>query len=195
MEDQAALIRQACQGDADAFDALLLPYLQRIHRVAYLIAHDAHLAADAVQEALLRAYRSLGNVRPDSPFYPWLARIVVNEAIKQTRRQGRFLLPWRYQEQRSAQLPEAIVEARDEQQRLWQAVQRLTPAHRVVIVLRYYEEFSEAEMATVLAIPPGTVKSRLFHARAALERLLGGAAARSLPPAAQPVLHGGDPHD
>lgn len=174
MTDEERLIKEACTGRPEAFDALVTPHLPRIYRLAFLITRHAETAADAVQEALLRSYRSLRNLRPGHAFSPWLVRIVVNEAVKQARRGHRWLLALTGSkpDPSSLETPELLAQAREEQIELWGAVQRLSPAHRAVIVLRYYEEMSEAEMAVALDIPPGTVKSRLFHARAALEKLL-----------------------
>lgn len=93
MQEETALIQRAARGDPEAFDALLAPHLTRAYRTAYLITHDAEAAADALQEALLRAFRSLANVREGHPFYPWFARIVVNEALKQGGRRSRASLP------------------------------------------------------------------------------------------------------
>lgn len=196
--DEATLVRRACTGDRGAFDALLAPYMLRVYRLACLITHDPDSAGDAVQEALLRAYRALGNVRPGGAFYPWLARIVVNEAIKQARRRVKAVpLPADAAPPEGVveESPEAILQTREEHRRIWGAIQRLSPAHRAAVVLRYYEELSEAEMAAVLDIPPGTVKSRLYHARAALEEMLGAPDPASPRPGLRPALHGGENHD
>lgn len=165
-EDQ---VRRAQMGEPGAFDTLVEPHLPRLYRVAYLITHQGEAAADALQEALLRAYRALGNLRPDEPFYPWFTRIVVNEAIRQSQRQwDPPLLPL----PESLHTPESLLVQKEEQERLWRAVQGLKPIYRAVVVLRYYEDLSEAEMAEILELPPGTVKSRLHHARRLLERKL-----------------------
>jgi RNA polymerase sigma-70 factor (ECF subfamily) len=165
------LIRRAVQGDEEAFDALVKPYQARAYRTACLITRNPDTAADALQEALLRAYRALPNIQPGHPFYPWFARIVVNEALRQAKRQHTYLsLPPLLMKRE--QTPEDLIQTREDRELLWWAIQHLTPAHRAVIVLRYYEELSEAEMAKILDVPSGTVKSRLHHARAALERVL-----------------------
>ncbi len=165
------LIRRAGQGDGEAFDALVKPHQVRAYRTACLITRDPHSAADALQEALLRAYRALPNFEAGHAFYPWFARIVVNEALRQAKRQSLFRsLPDLLMTREPT--PEELIQTSEDRERLQRAIQHLTPAHRAVIVLRYYEDLSEAEMAEVLGVPPGTVKSRLHHARAALERLL-----------------------
>lgn len=173
MQEEASLLASACAGDAGAFDLLLEPYMQRAYRTAYLITHSPHSAADALQEALIRAHRSLRNVREGQPFYPWFARIVTNEAIKQAKRRAPYLpLPeWTP----AADTPERTVLDQEQREQLWRLIQSLSPAHRAVIVLRYYDDLCEAEIASVLAISLGTVKSRLHYARNALgERLRAG---------------------
>lgn len=160
-------------GDARAsFDEIVSPFLARAYRTAYLVTRNADAAADALQEALIRAYRSLDNLRAGAPFYPWFARIVINEAIKQAKAYQRWHPVPEPAIVADHATPEEALLADEQRERLWQAIQQLSPAHRAVIVLRYYEEMSEAEMATVLDISPGTVKSRLYHAREALQRHL-----------------------
>ncbi len=170
MQDEVSLITNARNGDALSFDLLLEPYTQRAYRVAYLITHDPDSAADALQEALIRAHRSLRNLRDGHPFYPWFARIVTNEAIKQAKRPAPSLpLPeWTP----SADSPERTVLDHEEREHLWRLIQSLSPAHRTVIVLRYYDDMSESEIAQVLGISPGTVKSRLHYAKNALGKHL-----------------------
>lgn len=203
MTSEGALVRQAAMGDPQSFDALIKPYIPRIYRLAFLITRREEAAADAVQEALWRAYRSLPRLKAERSFYPWLARIVANEAIKQSSRGRRFflslvgpLLPKALAGAPALPDPEGILQAREEQLEVWAAVQKLSPAHRAVIVLRYYEELSEAEMAEVLSIRPGTVKSRLYHARAALEKLLGpGRTPAPIRARVKPAGEGGESHD
>lgn len=166
MQDELDLLREARDGDSASFDLLLAPHTQRAYRIAYLITRDPESAADALQEALIRAHKSLRNLRDGSPFYPWFARIVTNEAIKQAKRSAPFLpLPdWAP----AAESPERTLLDRESQEELWRLVQSLSPAHRSVLVLRYYDEMSEAEIASVLGISLGTVKSRLHYAKSAL---------------------------
>jgi RNA polymerase sigma-70 factor (ECF subfamily) len=176
------------------FAALVEPCITRAYRLAYGIIHDRQAAEDAVQEALVRAYRSLENLQEGRPFWPWFFRIVVNEALKQAKRSRRPAAP--LDPPGTADSPEHALLDREERQRVWKAIHRLPPAQRAVILLRYYEELSEAEMAEVLGARPGTVKSRLHYARLALERQLTAPE----PPRAPwwrltRLLSGGVPHD
>lgn len=169
----ASVLRRAKNGDDKAFDRLVEPHVPRCYRVAWMITRNPDDASDALQEALYRVYRSLRNFTTGRPFYPWFAKIVVNEALKMGKRASRqsAFLPLTAVEYRET--PEGTVLAREEQERLWQAIRALPPNQRTAIVLRYYGEMSEQEMAEALKVSPGTVKSRLHRARAALEQEFG----------------------
>jgi RNA polymerase sigma-70 factor (ECF subfamily) len=145
------VLAAAMAGDPEAFNALVRPHLTHCYRVACLITHNEADASDALQNALFRAHQSLGNVQLGRPFYPW------------------FLIE---SQDRPDPTPEDELIAFEERQALRQAVQSLSPKHRAVIVLRYFEDIDEREMAQVLGVSPGTVKSRLHYARRALEKQL-----------------------
>lgn len=123
VSSEEAALGPGCGGDPGAFDQLVTPHLPRAYRFAYLITHDPHSASDALQEALVRAYHSLGKVKPGRPFYPWFARVVVNEALKQARRRERF---YRLAVDRvcallgmhAVETPESSIEAREEHERV-----------------------------------------------------------------------------
>lgn len=171
MPDEAALIEQAKAHMEGAFDSLVRPYLTRAYRTACLITHQEEQARDALQEALVRAYLSMEWFRSGSSFYTWFIRIVVHEGVRQaTRHRREASLPLPEPTDRST--PEARVLAQENRSELWSAIQALSPHHRAVIVLRYYEGLTEAEMAAVLGVSPGTVKSRLSRARRSLQRQL-----------------------
>lgn len=180
------VLHAARAGDEAAFRRLVEPCLPLAYRTALLIVLDRDLARDAVQEALLRTFRSLRSVRSEAEFPPWFRRVVVNEARRMAGRVRRQPVPVDSLPEMAAppaDSPEAQVLAQEDRQRLWHALATLDDLHRTVLVLRYYQELSEAELADALGIPPGTVKSRLHHARRLLqERMAGGpAAAQSLP--------------
>lgn len=163
------LLGRATTGDDDAFDLLVAPHLPRCYRVACMITRNPDDASDVLQEALFRAYRYLGNLTPGRPFYPWFAKIVVNEAVKLGQRSSRRSTFIPLPEVAVTETPEGIVLAHEEQEQLWAAIQALPPDHRAVVVLRYYGGMSEQEMAEALNVSPGTIKSRLHRARASLE--------------------------
>lgn len=171
MNEDRDVLAAAMAGDPEAFNALVRPHLTHCYRVACLITHNEADASDALQNALFRAHQSLGNVQLGRPFYPWFLRIVVNESLKQAKSQQRRSLLIESQD-RPDPTPEDELIAFEERQALRQAVQSLSPKHRAVIVLRYFEDIDEREMAQVLGVSPGTVKSRLHYARRALEKQL-----------------------
>jgi RNA polymerase sigma-70 factor (ECF subfamily) len=177
MDDQQAIARLK-RGDISGLGALVERYQVRAVRTAYLITQDASLAQDVVQEAFLSAYRGIGKFDARRPFAPWFMRAVVNGAIKATRR-GRYeLLPDDADEETDdsfiddALSPDDAVEAAALEQAVWEAMAALPPERRAVIVLKFYLELSEAEMAEQLEIPAGTVKSRLHAAKKQLRTLL-----------------------
>jgi RNA polymerase sigma-70 factor, ECF subfamily len=170
-------LQPAC-GDEASFRTLVEPHLARAYRVALLILLDRELARDAVQEAMLRAYRGLGKLRPDSNFRAWFNRLVVNEARRMAGRQRRqpalleqlpeiATAPW--------ESPEECLVAQEDRAKVWEALATLDGLYRTVLVLRYYQGLTDQEIAEVLGIPAGTVKSRLHAARKRLhDRLTAG---------------------
>ena len=155
----------------DAFGLLVVRYQQPALRVAYAVAGPD--AEDAVQEAFVKAYRSIGRFRPGAPFRPWVLRIVVNEARNRRRSAGRReRLVLRVAGGRTsgdaAPSPEDAVLAGERHRVLAAALSTLPDRDREVLALRWFAGLSEAEMATLLECRAGTVKSRLARALARL---------------------------
>jgi len=187
-----ALAAAARQGDPDAFGALVQRYASRLLDKITRITGDVQESEDLVQEAFLRAYRSLPQYRPGLPFRPWLYRISTNLALDWCRRRERrrravlAALPpgrggqgdgesradggrwWEEAAQgpeRTAPTPEEEVEARDRSRMVRQAVAALPPRYRAAVVLHYYHELSYKEVAEVLGISHRTVGTRLYRAK------------------------------
>jgi RNA polymerase sigma-70 factor (ECF subfamily) len=176
--DEAELVSRARHGDADAYGALVALHQETTYRTAYLVLGDAAEAQDAAQEAFVRAYRALDRFREGEPFRPWLLRIAFNAARNRRRSAGRR----RGLELRvGASLPpdaaapsaETLVMAAERRRSLLEAVNGLSADDRLVIGARYFLDLAEAEIAALLGIPRGTVKSRLSRARARLATRLG----------------------
>ena len=151
-------------------------------RTAYLVAPEAD-AADAVQDAFVKAYAALSRFRDGAPLRPWLLRIVTNEARNRRRSAGRragLALRAAVAGPRDdlAPSPESVVLAGETRVQLLEAIGRLRDEEREVIGARYFLGLSEAETAETLAIPAGTVKSRTARAlgrlRVALAEMDGG---------------------
>jgi RNA polymerase sigma-70 factor (ECF subfamily) len=182
LEDDAALIGRARTGDVAAYEILVRRYQDVAMRTAYLVAPEGD-AADAVQEAFLKAYAALARFREGAPVRPWLLRIVANESRNRrrsaTRRAGLALrASARTTSDDVAESPEAEVLAGETRRVLHAAVERLRDEEREVIGARYFLGLSEAETAEALSIPAGTVKSRtaraIGHLREALAAIEGG---------------------
>lgn len=176
-EREQEWIRRAQRGDVSAYDALVRAYETLAFRAAYLIARDEHEAADAAQDAFVRAYRALNTFRTGEPFRPWLMRIVTNQALNRLQAsQRRANMNERYalaeNENRKMSNAQEHVEAREQNEKLMRAVQRLKPDEQTLITLRYFLELPETEVAQTLQLPQGTVKSRLHRTLAKLREII-----------------------
>lgn len=185
MEDrppsEAELVSRAKRGDETAFGRLVASHAEIAFRTAHLVVADAAEAEDAAQEAFVKAYRALDRFDETAPFRPWLLRIVGNTARNRRRARGRRLgLQLRAEaaaDPRPAPSPEALVLEAERRRELLDAVNGLRSEDRLVIGARYFLDLPEAEIAALAGIAPGTVKSRLFRARARLAEALGGRSA------------------
>ncbi len=180
--DEAALIRAAQRGNLDAFNELVLAYQHRVYNLAYRILGDPAAAADATQETFIAAYRKIGTFRGGS-FTSWLLRIVANRCYDELRRRKRRpTVSWEAFGEVNEEANPALINSgpspheRAEQAELARllqaAIDTLPPHQRVVLVLSDVEGLSYAEIAEVVRVPVGTVKSRLARARARLRDLL-----------------------
>jgi len=174
MQERRAIARLK-QGDIEGLEVLVQLYQVRAVRAAMLITHDRAQAEDIVQSAFIRAYERIHQFDPGRPFGPWFLRSVVNDAVKAAsrRRPPASLddhpfdaLP------DGAPGPDELLEQAETTRAIWDALARLPPEQRAAVVLRYYLDLSEAEIASEQACPPGTVKWRLHTARERLRTLL-----------------------
>jgi RNA polymerase sigma-70 factor (ECF subfamily) len=166
---EAALVRAAQRGSAEAIDELFRRHWPSAHRAAWLVVHDAAAAEDIAQEAFLAALRALDRFDRRRPLGPWLHRIVVNRAIDWTR--ARALRA----EAAADAAPEAAAPdgAPPLDGDILAALADLGPEHRAVVVLRHLLGYTPGEIAAMLDLPRGTVNSRLRRALDALGRELG----------------------
>jgi RNA polymerase sigma-70 factor (ECF subfamily) len=166
------LIRRCKAGDMQAYDSLIRPYLTMAFRTAALITHDHHLAQDAVQNALIEVYRTLDRFQESksSSFRSWFYKIVVFRSLNMLR-QTKPVAEYR---ERADIMPSPIetIVRNEEAEILRQAVRSMKVEYRTVLVLYYFEEFKVEEIADILKIRKGTVKSRLHKARKLLEKQL-----------------------
>jgi RNA polymerase sigma-70 factor (ECF subfamily) len=171
MTDSAReLVVQAKEGDGDAFTALCAIHVDRLYAIAALILRDHDRAEDAVQEALVRAWRDLGSLRDSERFAAWLRRLLVRACYDEARRGRRG-------GDRSLvhQAPLAIADHQSlmaDRDILERGFRRLSVEHRTALVLRHFGDMSVGELAHAMRIPLGTAKSRLHHAERALRAAL-----------------------
>ena len=175
--DDTELVERARNGEVNAYEALVQQYQELAFRVAYQVTGDAADAEDAAQEAFVNAYYALGRFRAGAPFRPWLLRIVANEARnRRSSAHRRTALAERALAAQSsgeaAPSPETAAEADAFRATLITTLRRLRDDDRLVLAYRLFFDLSEAEMATALNCPRGTVKSRLSRALARLRAAL-----------------------
>jgi RNA polymerase sigma-70 factor (ECF subfamily) len=173
MED-AELAALAHAGDRHAFGQLLWKYAGQARRVARTILIDETEADDAAQDAFLAALKNLGRYDPDRPFGPWLLRIVANAATdRHRRRKVRSTEQISPQARSALPRPDQAAEWGEFRDALEVALQELPERRRIAVVLFDVEGYSHQEIADVLDVPVGTVRSDVFHARRKLREALG----------------------
>ena len=166
-----ALVDRAKQGDGEAFDALARIVGDKCMAIACRILRDADLAEDAVQAALIIAWRELRTLRDPDRFEPWLHRIVTNQCYSEARRRRRQTAEIRLLPVDMHHDPADVLTVNDRDQ-LERAFRRLTLEQRAVLVFHHYVGLTLTEVADHVGIPVGTAKSRLHHATNALRASL-----------------------
>ena len=153
---------------------LVEKYQLKAIRAAYLITQDASLAEDVVQDKFVDLYRNVLSYDTTRPFAPWFFRSVVNAAISATRSEHKYTGTLEEFESLVSSLPnpETQVQQKELERSVQKAVERLTTGGRAVVVMRYFLELSEAEIAEVAQAPLGTIKWRLHAARRTLRSVL-----------------------
>jgi RNA polymerase sigma-70 factor, ECF subfamily len=161
--DQRAIVERAQQGDQDAFAVLVRASVDRLETAARLIVRDPELARDVVQESYLRAWRDLRGLRDPAKFDGWLYRLTVNSCLQALRRRRRRPIEIEITSLHSPAEPDRTGLVAD-RELIDQVLRRLDGPGRAIVVLHYYLGMPLTEVATVLAIPVGTAKSRLHRA-------------------------------
>ena len=175
---QRDVVEAARSGDHEAFEALAMAAGDRLFAIACLILRDRQRAEDAVQEALVHAWRELPRLRDPDRFETWLRRLLVNACADEGRYQRRWSAEVRMI--RSEPSTDDGATSLADRDQLERGFRRLKPEQRAVVVLHFYVGLPVPEIAETLGIPAGTVKSRLHYAtatsRAALEADARGSA-------------------
>ena len=182
-ESDQRLVERVQRGDKAAFDVLVRKYQHKIVKLITRYVHDGSEALDVAQEAFIKAYRAIHGFRGDSAFYTWLYRIAINTAKNHLVAEGRRPLergvdlqdPDQYEMHgrlRDMDTPERLLLTDEIQRTVEQAIEELPEDLRTAIVLREIEGMSYEQIAETMACPVGTVRSRIFRAREAIDQKL-----------------------
>lgn len=169
--DDNQLVRECLGGDEHAFETLLLRYQRPVFNAVLRMVRDRDEASDLTQTAFLKAFEQLASFNSGNKFFSWLYRIAINEALnhlKRSRRQEPLDGDWASEDRD----PERTLVGVETSRLVQDALMRISPDSRAVLILRHFHDCSYEEMALVLGIPEKTVKSRLFSARHRLRELL-----------------------
>ncbi len=183
-DQDLVLVQRVQAGDTTAFDALTRKYRERLYSVVYNITSNREDAADLTQEALIKAFTSISRFKGKSSFFTWLYRIAVNTAlthVKRARMRHFFSFDTIHEELAPSEILETLAQRGDGdrstvlkelQEKLNEALQKLSPKHRTVVVLFEIEGLSHQEIAEILDTTEGTVRSRLHYAKQQLQSYL-----------------------
>ena len=177
------LVKRAQKGDKVAFDALVTKYHLKVVNLVIRFVKDADDAQDVAQEAFIKAYRGLKNFRGDSAFYTWLYRIAINSAknylVSQNRKTPAFAVDVDDAENMESatnlkeyDTPEGNMLTSEIEETVYKAIKELPEDLKTAITLRELEGMTYDEIANVMECPIGTVRSRIFRAREAIDKHL-----------------------
>jgi RNA polymerase sigma factor RpoE len=182
--DEQDLVKRACKGELTAYDELVRRYQERIYATVYHMTSNHEDANDLAQEAFIKAYQALKTFKGGSSFYTWVYRIAVNKTInflKQRKNRTQMSLnDVDFQVEHDPDLvalisektPRREVNLAELQEKLNEAMQKLSDSHRLVVTLHDVQGLSHEEIAKIMECNIGTVRSRLFYARQQLQAYL-----------------------
>ena len=180
VEDRV-LVRRVQQGDYGSFDALVQRYQERVYATLYHMTSNHEDANDLTQEAFIKAYKAIGSFKGDSSFFTWVYRIAVNKTINFLKsRKNKIHLSLNDLDFNAEHDPEMVAFVSDKtprrdaglselQEKLNEAMQRLSDVHRLVVTLHDVQGLSHEEISKIMDCNTGTVRSRLFYARQQLQ--------------------------
>jgi len=183
-EDERTVVKRAKSGDMAAYDELVRRYEERIYATVYHMTANHEDANDLAQEAFIKAYQALNSFKGDSSFFTWVYRIAVNKTInflKQRRNKAHLSLnDLDFNAEHDPDLvalisdktPRRDVNLSELQQKLNEAMQKLSEVHRLVVTLHDIQGLSHEEISKIMDCNTGTVRSRLFYARQQLQAYL-----------------------
>ncbi len=182
-EEDQQLVERVQRGDKRAFDLLVLKYQHKILGLIVRFVRDPHEAQDVAQEAFIKAYRALANFRGDSQFYTWLYRIAINTAKNYLVSRGRRPPESDVSAEdaefmdgdhglKDIESPERLMLRDEIEVTVHRAIAALPEDLRTALTLREFEGLSYEDIAAVMQCPVGTVRSRIFRAREAVDKAL-----------------------
>jgi len=193
------LVTQAQKGRDEAFQELVHRHRPGVARLVARITRRPEWVDDLTQESFISAYQNLAKFEARASFRTWIYRIAVNLSLRELQKeQARERMRLAYFEETA--LPDSLIVpwsatgerlilSRETQTLVRKALDQLAPEHAIVLVLRYLEELSSPQIAEVLQIPAGTVRSRLYHARLQLAEILSPLLAQPMSPSQENVSH------
>ena len=175
------LVERVRRGDKRAFDLLILKYQHKVISIVWRYLGDRNDVQDVSQETFIKAYRAIPNFRGESAFYTWLYRIAINTAknhlVSKSRRPPNIDIDiddGEFQDNsavlRDNESPQASLATKQMEEVIFRAIENLPPELRVAVTLREFEGLSYEEIARMMDCPVGTVRSRIFRAREAIEQ-------------------------
>ncbi len=167
------LVAMTLRGNPEAFATLVERYDRAVYHLSYRTLHDVEEARDATQEAFFKAFRSLRTFKPGSKFSTWIFAIAYHACCDRLNRRRRYASDELPERADPAPGPEQQAIALDQAARLRAAIDALPEKYRTVITLFHLQGKQYDEIASVLGLPMGTVKTHLFRAKEQLRRLLG----------------------
>lgn len=182
--DENRLIKKAQKGDSKAFEELMEEHFKKIYNIAYRMTNNPDDASDMTQEVMIKLFRNIGSFKGNSKFSTWVYRVATNtclDELKKSRRHSHTSLnaeidtgegELTVEVEDTSPTPEQATETKELRDMVAQAIVKLSPEHRTVIVLRDIRGFSYEEIAEILKCGAGTVKSRINRARASLKKVL-----------------------
>jgi RNA polymerase sigma-70 factor (ECF subfamily) len=185
--EDARLVARAKEGDVASFERLFRKYERRIYNLIYRMVGDRENAADLTQDTFVRAFDSLDSVKTGDYFLPWLWRVATNicrDFARRRKRRPTLSLDTKIEDEEGGRMdrqiqdsstdPALLAEREDLAERMQQAIWLLDEDRRIVVLLHHIEGVDVQEIAQILGIPVGTVKSRLARGRSDLKELLAG---------------------
>lgn len=166
------LVKKAMKRDEDALEVLLSQYQEYLYRIAYAYYKNEQEALDAVSECVAKVYVNLPKLRKPAYFKTWMTRILINEVLSGVKIKSKLLsLDALHQQGYMPEYEEKGI-SREEKVDLYQALDKLSPDYRKVLILRYFQDMKIKEIGEVMQIPEGTAKVMIHRGRKILQRIL-----------------------